>query len=178
MYWMNVIFHIFVQILMSIRELYIYQFMGIVVRVFTNGPRDQGSIPGWVIPKTKKMVLDTSLLNTQHYKVWNKSKWSNPGNNVAPFPTPWCSSYWKVILTVSLDSGWPTYIHVCMYVCICQKGQCMYVFAKRDMYVCMYVFAKGTIFRQTLTSWIQSFPSPRLVAIPRLKCPVYPTIYP
>ena len=26
--------------------------------------------------------------------------------------------------------------------------------------------------------WIQSFPSPRLVALPRLKNSVYPTIYP
>ena len=39
-----------------------------------NGSEDQGSIPGWVIPKTQKMVLDTSLLNTQHYKVRIKSK--------------------------------------------------------------------------------------------------------
>ena len=33
-------------------------------RVFTNGLGDQGSIPGRVIPKTQKMVLDASLLNT------------------------------------------------------------------------------------------------------------------
>ena len=38
-------------------------------RVFANGPGDRGSIPGQVIPKTLKMVLDTSLLNTQHYKL-------------------------------------------------------------------------------------------------------------
>ena len=38
-------------------------------RVFANGPGDQGSIPGRVIPKTQKMVLGASLLNTQHYKV-------------------------------------------------------------------------------------------------------------
>ena len=38
-------------------------------RVYANGPRDQGSIPGRVIPKTQKMVLDATLLNTQHYKV-------------------------------------------------------------------------------------------------------------
>ena len=31
--------------------------------MYTNGPRDQGSIPGQVIPKTQKMVLDASLLN-------------------------------------------------------------------------------------------------------------------
>ena len=39
-----------------------------VVRVFAIGPEDLGSIPGRVIPKTLKMVLDTSLLNTQQYK--------------------------------------------------------------------------------------------------------------
>ncbi len=38
-------------------------------RVFTNGPEDLGSIPGRVIPKALKMVLDTSLLNTQQCKV-------------------------------------------------------------------------------------------------------------
>ena len=42
---------------------------GLVGRVFANGPGDLGSIPGCVIPKTFKMVLDTSLLNTQQYKV-------------------------------------------------------------------------------------------------------------
>ena len=43
-------------------------------RVFTNGLGDLGSIPGRVIPKTLKMVLDTSLLNTQQYKVRIKGK--------------------------------------------------------------------------------------------------------
>ena len=37
--------------------------------VFANDPGDQGSIPGQVIPKTQKMVLDVALLSTQHYKV-------------------------------------------------------------------------------------------------------------
>ena len=39
-----------------------------MVRVFANGPGDLGSIPVQVIQKTKKMVLNVSLLNTQHYK--------------------------------------------------------------------------------------------------------------
>ena len=34
-----------------------------MVRVFANGPGDLGAIPGTVIPKTLKLVLDTSLLN-------------------------------------------------------------------------------------------------------------------
>ena len=48
--------------------------VGLVGRVFANGPVDLGSIPGHVIPKTLKMVLDTSLINTQHYKVRIKGK--------------------------------------------------------------------------------------------------------
>ena len=41
---------------------------------FANGPGDLGSIPGRVIPKTLKMELDTTLLDTQHYKVRFKGK--------------------------------------------------------------------------------------------------------
>ena len=48
--------------------------IGPAVRVFANGPGDLGLIPGWVIPKTLKMELDTTLLNTQHYKVRFKGK--------------------------------------------------------------------------------------------------------
>ena len=43
-------------------------------RVFANGLGDQGSLPCWVIPKTKEMVLDAALLNTQHYNVRIKGK--------------------------------------------------------------------------------------------------------
>ena len=42
--------------------------------VFAHSPGDPGSIPGRVIPKTFKMVHDTSLLNTQQYKVRIKGK--------------------------------------------------------------------------------------------------------
>ena len=46
----------------------------LVGRVVANDPGDLGSISGRVIPKTLKMVLDTSLLNTQQYKVRIKGK--------------------------------------------------------------------------------------------------------
>ena len=45
-----------------------------MVTVFANGPGDLGSIPGRVMTKTQKMVLDTTLLNTQQYKVGIKGK--------------------------------------------------------------------------------------------------------
>ena len=43
-------------------------------QVFANGLGDLGSIPGHVIPKTLKMVLDSALLNTQKYEVRIKGK--------------------------------------------------------------------------------------------------------
>ena len=56
-------------------------------RVFASGPGDQGSILGRVIPKTQKMVLDTTLLNTQHYKVSIKAKveQSRKGSSTLPY---------------------------------------------------------------------------------------------
>ena len=39
------------------------QAIGLMSRVFTNGPENWDSIPGRVIPKTQKMVLDAALLN-------------------------------------------------------------------------------------------------------------------
>ena len=51
------------------RLIWSYQLIGQMGRVFTKGPGDMSSIPGRVIPKTLKMVLDASWLNTQLYKV-------------------------------------------------------------------------------------------------------------
>ena len=62
--------------LWSIGNMKLYEslLIGLVGRVFANGPEDLGSIPGRVIPKILKMVLDTALLNTQRYKVRIKGK--------------------------------------------------------------------------------------------------------
>ena len=48
--------------------------IALVGRVFANGPGDLGSIPGRVILKIFKMVLGTSLPNTQQYKARIKGK--------------------------------------------------------------------------------------------------------
>ena len=66
---------------------------GAMVRVFANGPGDWCIIPSRVIPKTQKIVLDTSLLNTRHYKVLIKGKWSSSEKGKVPYFTPQCSSY-------------------------------------------------------------------------------------
>ena len=69
-------------------------------RVFANGSGDLCSIPG--LNQRLKMVLDTSLLNTQKYKVRIEVKWSSPGKGFAPSPTPRCT---KGSLLVTLDYG-------------------------------------------------------------------------
>ena len=40
-----------------------------MVRVFANGQGDLGSIPDRIILKTQKLVIEATLLNTQHYLV-------------------------------------------------------------------------------------------------------------
>ena len=40
----------------------------------------------------------------------SRVKWSNPGNDVAPSPTPRCCSYWKGWLRVTLDYGRQLYL--------------------------------------------------------------------
>ena len=42
--------------------------------VIANGRGDRGLIPGQVIPKTPKMVLDAALFSAQSYKVRIKGK--------------------------------------------------------------------------------------------------------
>ena len=66
---------------------FLNRLIGPVDRVFANGPEDLGSIPGHVITKTLKMVLDTSLLNTQQYKVHinGKVEKSRERSNALPY---------------------------------------------------------------------------------------------
>ena len=68
----NSIFFYFVYFIMIV--LHLPQAIGLS-RVFANDPGDRGSIPGRVISKTQKMVLDAALLNIQQYKVKDQG-WS------------------------------------------------------------------------------------------------------
>ena len=53
---------------------------------FANGPGDWGSIPGRVIPKTQKMVFNTTLVSTQLYKVRVKGKVAQLGEWSSALP--------------------------------------------------------------------------------------------
>ena len=54
--------------------------------VFANDLGDRGSISGQVIPKTQKVVLDTSLLNTQYYKIRFKDKMEQSRDSSSTLP--------------------------------------------------------------------------------------------
>ena len=98
--------------------IYIYDRLpdiGLAVRVFANGLGDLGSI--------QKMILDASLLNTQHYKVRIKGKVEQSREGVAPSPTPWYSSYRKGSLQVTLDYGRQLTIYIYIYQLIGLVGR-------------------------------------------------------
>ena len=80
---------------------------GLMSRMFVNGLGDRGSIRGRVIPRTQKKQtkknLMPSCLTLSIIRYGSRIKWSNPGNGVARFPTPWCSSYWKWSYRVTLN---------------------------------------------------------------------------
>ena len=58
---------ILVCIIYEINAFYTTTDIGMMDRVLANCSEDLGSIPDRVIPKTQKMVLDASFLNTQHF---------------------------------------------------------------------------------------------------------------
>ena len=114
--------------------------IGLAVRVFANGPGDLGSIPGRVIPKTQKMVLDASLLNTQHYKVRIKGKVEQSREGVAPSPTPWCSSYRKGSLRVTLDNGRQLYYYIYKYI-YTRRYIHINKYVHKLIYIYIYIYA-------------------------------------
>ena len=70
----------------------------------------------------KKWYLIPPCLTLSIIRYGSRVKWSNPGKGVAPSPTPWCSSYRKGSLRVTLDYGRPLiyiYIYICVCVCVC-----------------------------------------------------------
>ena len=87
-----------------------WRLIGLVGRVFANKPEHLGSIPGCVIPKTLKMVLDNSLFNTQQYKVRIEGKMEQSRKRSTPSPTPRWSSYWKGSLQAILDYSRQLYL--------------------------------------------------------------------
>ena len=57
---------------------------GVIFRQWSSRP---GFNPRSSHIKDSKTALDSSVLNSQHYKVRIKGEWSNPGKGVVPSPT-------------------------------------------------------------------------------------------
>ena len=53
--------------------------------------------------KDSKMVLDTDLLNTQHYKVCIKGKVEQSRKRSSTLLTPWCNRKWKESLQAAVN---------------------------------------------------------------------------
>ena len=49
-------------------------------------------------------------LTLSNIRYISRVKWSNPGKEVAPSSTLWCSSYWKGSLLVALNNGCQIYL--------------------------------------------------------------------
>ena len=77
-------------------------FIGLVGRVLTNGPGDQGSVQGHVIPKTERKKKKKKKKKKRYFihpclilsiiRYISRVKLNNPGKGVVPSPTPQCSS--------------------------------------------------------------------------------------
>ena len=91
----------------SILHKFAHSLLGIgkMVRVFANGPGDLG-----LIQRLKKWYLMPPCLTLSIIRYGSRVKWVNPEKGVAPFPTPWCSSYQKWSLQVTLDYGRQFYL--------------------------------------------------------------------
>ncbi len=76
------------EVFLIVKYCHVYRPIGLMSRVFANVPGDRVSIPGQVKPKTQKMLLDTALLSTQHYKVRIKGKEEQSKNRIVSSPTP------------------------------------------------------------------------------------------
>ena len=67
--------------------------------------------------RSKKWYLMPPCLTLSNISYVSRVKWSNPEKRVAPFPTPWCSSYRKGSLRVTLDYGRQLYFITQYNIC-------------------------------------------------------------
>ena len=82
-------------------------------RVFANG-----SVQSQVESKQrlKKWYLRLPYLTLSIIRYRSRVKWVNPGKGVALSPKPWCSSYQKGSLSVTLDYSHQLYLYIYIYI--------------------------------------------------------------
>ena len=62
--------------------------------------------------KLLKWYLIPPFLTLCIIKYISRVMWSHPGKGIAPFPTRWCSSYWKGSLWVTFDYSRQLYFYI------------------------------------------------------------------
>ena len=72
-------FHVFLRNAYNFNVSCKYRLIGLVGKVFANGPGDLNSIPGCVIPKPLKLYLTPPCLTLSNIRYVSKVKWSNQG---------------------------------------------------------------------------------------------------
>ena len=90
--------------------------------IYSPGDRDS-------YQRLKKWYLMPPCLTLSIIRYGSRVKWSNPGNGVAPSPTPRCRSYWKGSLRIALDYGRQhthththTHTHIYIYIYVYVRG--------------------------------------------------------
>ena len=68
--------------------------------------------------------FENSCLTLSIIRYGSRVKWKNPEKGVAPSPTPWCCSYRKGSLRVTLDYGRQLYL-LYIYIYILDETDCI-----------------------------------------------------
>ena len=86
---------------------YVYAWPGIGIMVSVRQWSGRPGFNTWLrhTKDSKKWYLMPSCLMLCIIRYGSRVKWSNSRKGVAPSPTPWCSSYRKGSLWVTLDYG-------------------------------------------------------------------------
>ena len=85
------------------------------------------------------------------FRYGSRVKWSNPWKRVAPSSTPWCSSYRKGSLRVTLNYGMgqQLYIYIYIYIYFAEFWKQLYSF--KYSYLILIIFKQMYLLYWTLT---------------------------
>ena len=100
--------------------------------------------------RLKKWYLMPPCLTLSIIRYVSRVKWSNPGKEVAPSPTPWCSSYRKGSLRVTLDNGRYVIGVVCVCDCMCGISSASFLVSLKPLSFILSIDVLSTKYRQMI----------------------------
>ena len=94
--------------------------------------------------RLKKWYLVPPCLTHSIIRWGSRVKWSNPGNGVAPSPTPRCSSCWKGSPSTNVANITFTYIYIYIYIyaagILCHLHNKLGVYPLINTYIYIYMY--------------------------------------